>query len=108
MGAIAVANGQASTKYPCLAAETDFREKVNAAGGLKAASLERRLTQLKARCVRKKLIDRKGREIRIFRHSCWGNPPADYQEILGEERRTLTNLKRKYTVIEIGCDPSTV
>jgi hypothetical protein len=106
-GAVAVANGQTNGKFPCLAAETNLSEKVNASvGGLKATSLGKRLAQLKARCSRKRLIDRRGREIRIFRHSCWGNPPVNYQDILSEERRTLTTLKRKYTVIEIGCDPS--
>lgn len=109
MGAAVAASGQTGEKFPCLSADTNLNEKVSAAvGGLKPTTLGKRLAELGARCSRKRLVDRRGREIRIFRHSCWGNPPANYQEMLGEERRTLTTLKRKYIVIEIGCDPSIV
>ena len=107
MGAAVATSGQTGGKFRCLSAETNLREKVSpGASGLRAISLEERLTQLRTRCSRKRLVDSRGREIRIFRRSCWGNPPADYLEILGKERRRLTTLKRKYTVIEIGCDTS--
>jgi hypothetical protein len=37
---------------------------------------------------------------------CWGNPPENYQEILDEQARKLAQLKKKYTVIEMSCNPS--
>ena len=64
------------------------------------------LRRLKARCRKGKLVDARGREIRFFRHECWGNPPADYREILARAQSELARLKKKYTVIEISCDPA--
>ena len=62
------------------------------------------LTKLNARCRRGKLVDGNGQEIYFYRLiGCWGNPPADYQELLAEQNRELGRLKKKYTVIEIPC-----
>jgi hypothetical protein len=60
---------------------------------------------MKARCHRGKLVDSRGREIRFFRVSCWGNPPEDYQEIRKRENEELARLKKGYTVIVFGCNP---
>lgn len=57
------------------------------------------------KCLNKLLVDESGKEIRFFRPSCWGNPPADYQEILERERKDLEYLKTKYTVIVFKCNP---
>jgi hypothetical protein len=66
-----------------------------------------RLDKLDARCRAGKLVDGKNREIRFYQlQGCWGNPPPDYQEILIKQREELEELKRKYTVIEITCNPS--
>jgi hypothetical protein len=62
---------------------------------------------MNARCRKGKLLDRKGREIRFFHVSCWGNPPPDYLEIQQQEKAKLVKLKRRYTVIVLGCDPLT-
>ncbi len=65
------------------------------------------LKKLKARCSHGKLLDRKGKQIRFFQlQGCWGNPPEDYLEIMEKQRADLENLKKKYTVIELTCNPS--
>ncbi|PYS38228.1 MAG: hypothetical protein DMF71_17165 [Acidobacteria bacterium] len=51
--------------------------------------------------VKQLLIDL---EIRFYRLiGCWGNPPADYQEMLERQNNELNSLKKKYLVIEIPC-----
>ena len=70
-------------------------------------SVKQTLTKLRARCYRGKLVDRKNRQIRFYRtQGCWGNPPADYQEILEKQRKEIADLKKKYTLVEITCNPS--
>ena len=73
----------------------------------KKVTVAKKLLELKSRCRRGKLVDAKGREIRFFRPSCWGNPPADYMEIQQQETATLANLKKRYTVIVFGCSVMT-
>jgi hypothetical protein len=68
-------------------------------------TVEKTLIQMKAQCRNSKLIDAKRREIRFFRPSCWGNPPADYLEIQQRENAELQKLKRTYAVIVFGCNP---
>jgi hypothetical protein len=69
-------------------------------------TVERRLKQLNARCRGGKLIAAKRREIRFYRLTgCWGNPPADYQKILQRQRDEVAELKKRYTLIEITCNP---
>jgi hypothetical protein len=64
-----------------------------------------KLAELRARCRKGKLVDRTGREIRFFQMTgCWGNPPEGYQEILDEQTRELSRLKKRYTVIELSCN----
>ena len=66
-----------------------------------------KLKEIGARCVRGKLIDGKGRQVRFyFLQGCWGNPPADYLEIMERQRKEIESLKRTYTVIEMTCNPS--
>lgn len=71
----------------------------------KNTTVKDELTRLKAKCVNKKLVDKNGKEIRFFKPSCWGIPPADYQEILERERKELEELKKNYTVIVFKCNP---
>ncbi len=67
------------------------------------------LKKLKARCVRGKLVDGKGKQIRFyFVHNCWGNPPENYLEILEKQRRDLENLQRQFTVIQMTCNPTAI
>ncbi|HVS83494.1 MAG TPA: hypothetical protein VHE60_17325 [Pyrinomonadaceae bacterium] len=67
--------------------------------------MEKKLAEMKARCRRGKLVDARGREIRFFRVSCWGNPPTDYQEIRQRENEELAKLKKRYAVIVFTCNP---
>ena len=66
-----------------------------------------KLIELKARCKRGKLVDAAGKEIVFYRlKGCWGNPPQDYLEILQRQSEELEKLRKKYTVIELTCNPS--
>lgn len=73
----------------------------------KAITVADTLVTLKAHCKRGKLVDRSGRQIYFFHlQGCWGNPPADYQEILQAQDRELKKLKQRFTVVEMTCNPS--
>ena len=76
-------------------------------GSKTKVTVGRKLGEMKGRCHKGKLLDRKGREIRFFHISCWGNPPPDYLEIQRQEQAELAKLKLRYTVIVLGCDPFT-
>lgn len=78
---------------------------VNTGGKEKHITVEQKLSELKARCRRGKLVDGKGREIKFFRPACFGNPPADYQEIRDRESQELARLQKSYNVIIFECDP---
>ena len=79
----------------------------NVAKGNQAVTVEEKLASLKARCKRGTLVDGSGKPIYFFRLTgCWGNPPADYQEILEKQNRELIRLRKRYTVIEMTCNPS--
>jgi hypothetical protein len=70
-------------------------------------TVRQRLTQLRARCRRGKLADARGRQIRFYRlQGCWGNAPADYNERMERQRREVAALKRRYTVVEMECNPT--
>ena len=70
-------------------------------------TVKQRLDNLNARCKAGKLVDGKNREIRFYElQGCWGNPPFNYEEILNNQRKELLELKKKYTVIELTCNPS--
>jgi hypothetical protein len=82
---------------------------VGSSNVLKKTTVEEKLIQLKASCKKGKLVDAAGREIRFYRlEGCWGNPPADYQEILQKQSEELEKLRRQYTVIEMTCNPEGV
>src|SRR5262245_11212134 len=94
------------SKFGCLPKDVQLKEVVTSAGAKKGnATVEKTLIQMKAQCRKDKLVDAKRREIRFFRPSCWGNPPADYLEIQQRENAELQKLKAKYTVIVFGCNP---
>ena len=68
-----------------------------------------KLRQLGARCRGRRLVDKKGKQIRFHRLvGCWGNPPANYLEIMEDQRQELARLRRRYRVVEISCNPSGV
>jgi hypothetical protein len=74
---------------------------------IEKVTVEQKMRELRARCRNKKLVDSRGREIRfVTLEGCWGNPPADYQEILSKQREEIEKLKKRYTVVEMTCNPS--
>lgn len=73
----------------------------------KNVTVKTRLSQLKARCKRGKLVDGKGRQIRFYTLiGCWGNPPDNYLELLENQDREIQQLKKRYIVIQIPCGGS--
>lgn len=75
----------------------------------KEITVKGKLSQIGARCRGKRLVDARGRQIHFYRLTgCWGNPPENYQEILDEQQRELTQLRRRFRVVEISCNPSGV
>jgi hypothetical protein len=101
--------------YACLPADihaddiVSIKTTTTRSGGTRVerTTVVQKLRSLGARCVRSKLRDNSGREIRFFRlNGCWGNPPADYLEILSQQRKEIDRLKRSFTVIEMTCNRS--
>ena len=75
-------------------------------GGAKV-TVAQKLKEIKARCRKGKLVDANGKPIYFYQlQGCWGNPPADYQEILSQQQRELEKLRKTYHVIEMTCNPS--
>ena len=88
--------------YSCLPKEVKETTLVS-----KDKTVRQTLKLLKAKCSKGKLVDGKKREIRFYNlQGCWGNPPEDYLEIMDNQRKEIAELKKKYTVIEISCNPS--
>jgi hypothetical protein len=95
-----------SKNFSCLPQDVRADEVVSYdVEGKSILTVKKKLIELRARCRRGKLVDAKGREIRFFRISCWGNPPEDYLEIQKREGEALAELKKHYSVIVFGCNP---
>src|SRR5438552_5371943 len=74
---------------------------------IETITVRQALMKIKARCVRDKLVDGGGKPVRCYRlQGCWGNPPADYLEILEHQRKEIESLKKQFTVIEMTCNPA--
>jgi len=100
------ASASSIKQYTCLPKDVRADETVSYGfKGRPAVTVQNKLTEMKARCRKGRLVDAKGREIRFFHLSCWGNPPENYQEIRRRETADLATLKKRYTVIEFGCNP---
>ena len=104
--------GQAKSRWQgCLPQDVEANEVIStepAAQGRpeKQITVKSRLNQLGARCIGKRLVDSKGKQIHFYRLiGCWGNPPENYQEILDNQQKELAKLRRRYRVIEISCNP---
>ncbi len=102
-------NNKKLPQVNCLPTEIKLTDIVSAQlveKGVKKISVAEKLTEMKAHCEKGKLLDKNGKEI-YFYHlvGCWGNPPPDYLEILAKQREELEELKKKYTVIEMTCNP---
>jgi hypothetical protein len=93
-------------QYACLPKDVRADETVSHGfKGRPAVTVQDKLVEMKARCRKGRLVDSKDREIRFFHLSCWGNPPEDYREIRRRETAELAKLRKRYTVIEFGCNP---
>ncbi len=87
--------------YSCLPKEIKETALVS-----KSKTVRQTLKMIKAKCSKGKLVDAKKREIRFYNlQGCWGNPPADYLEIMENQQTEIAELKKKYMVIEISCNP---
>lgn len=101
----------AQQRFPCLPPDlkpTDIvsAERVGDPPKILKVTVEEKLIQLYARCKRGKLLDGKGKEIRFYRVHCFGAPTAYALETMRREHDELEALRKKYTVIEMTCDPS--
>ncbi len=109
----------ASSLSPCLPSDIRLQDVVYARavkwyGGGRPPVVEKvtvagKLKQIGARCLGGKLLDGSGREIRFYRLTgCWGNPPADYRDIMRKQGDAIRKLEEQYTVIKMTCNPSGV
>jgi len=73
---------------------------------LVTVTVEQTMRQLRARCVRGKLVDGKGKEIRFYRMQCFGAPTEYAMETTRRQRVELEALRKRYTVVEMTCSPS--
>src|SRR6266550_234805 len=105
----------ASNTDSCLPADIKATDVVSVQGikpgphraDVKTITVAQKLKELRARCRKRKLVDAGGREIRFYKLiGCWGNPPDDYQEQLERQAKELANLRKRYRVIEMTCNPS--
>jgi len=65
------------------------------------------LKKIGGKCFGGKLKDQAGKEIKFYYlKGCWGNPPFDYQEILADQAKELSELRKKFTVVELTCNPT--
>lgn len=99
-------------KYPCLApnikedSAASWVAETSAKGEQKTNKITvgQTLRKLGAECWRGTLVDGRRKPIYFFDlQGCWGNPPADYLEILDQQKEEISKLRKKYTVIEMTC-----
>ena len=104
------------TKYerlpPNITLETEVKKDVlNDKGEVvsyEILTVEKRLNELKARYEKDILVDEKGREIRFFEPLCRGVSAGFEQDQADRKAKDdeLAELRKKYTVIILYCDPS--
>jgi hypothetical protein len=111
VGLVIGSTSQRPDPYACLPQSIKLPDVVSVQGpthlNARKITVEDTLKALEASCRAGKPVDAKGQEIYFFRLvGCWGNPPADYKEILERQDRELARLKKQYRVIEMTCNPS--
>ena len=111
---VQIASGQTKSKPLCLpngitndtVVSATLAEKPNVG---KKVYVKDELKRLNAKCVKKKLVDGKNRQIKFYLLiGCWGKLPPDAQEILNRQATKIAELRKKYTVITIICNSSGV
>jgi hypothetical protein len=66
--------------------------------------VRQKLSELKARCRRGKLVDARGKVIHFYRRTdCWGNPPFDASERSRQQDDEIKKLGQRYTVVVLAC-----
>lgn len=76
---------------------------------IKKITIADKLIELKARCENNQLVDGSGKGIRFYQLTgCWGAAPANYEEILAQQRIEIETLQAQYTVISMTCNPEGV
>ncbi len=82
-----------------------FAEIVN--GKVKQTTVQQTLTRMSARCQGKQLVDGKGRKVAFFQiTSCGGAAPTPQMiKERQQEQTNLMNLKKRFQVIEMTCNP---
>lgn len=77
-------------------------------GGGNKLTVEDMLIRVQARISQDgKLVDAAGKPITFFQLTgCWGNPPANYQQIIDDQNDRLAELRKTHTVITLTCNPS--
>lgn len=74
---------------------------------IRKTTVDQKLKELKARCRKGKLVDASGTEIKFYKLAgCWGHPSDDDREVLDRQKQELANLRKRYRVIEMTCNPS--
>jgi len=93
-------------RYNCLPAGVTEKTVVNSQSATgNSTSAGKALKSLGARCSRGSLIDRNRRKIVFFHmQTCWGNPPADYQDVMAAQQKEIARLRKRSTVILVPCD----
>ena len=77
-------------------------------GGANRITVQQTLDKLGASCGPNNiLIDQSGKPITFYHLTgCWGNQPANYEELLKKQNDTIAKLSEQYTVIQMTCNPS--
>ncbi|MGI8918209.1 MAG: hypothetical protein ACR2H6_06370 [Pyrinomonadaceae bacterium] len=104
---------QGSSRWQgCLPADIDATEVISldpssTGRAPKKITVTIKLNQIGARCRSGRLVDARGKQIHLYRLTgCWGNPPENYQEILDNQQKELAQLRRRFRVVEISCNPT--
>jgi hypothetical protein len=105
---IGTTGGNDPARFSCIRKPVTLNDVVDhRQNNLGVVTVKDKLIEIKARCRRGRLVDHTGRQIYFYSLTgCWGNPPADYLEILEHQRKEIAQLKIKYSVIEMTCNPS--
>jgi len=97
--------------HQCLPEKVKLTDVVSVEDGKKGAAVRTRtvadqLKKLKARCRNGKLVNRRGKQLYFYRLTgCWGYAPPNYLEILEHQRNEIRELRKRYSVFEIPCNP---
>ena len=95
------------TSETVVSAENFGFDKIKQTFRVDSVNVKETLNRLGGRCAAGGLKDAGGKEIKFYRlQGCWGNPPSNYQEILSNQAKELADLRKRFTVVELTCNPS--